>query len=198
MAKLVDPDTTALLPLQFTAHSADLAVLGRYYDEKCYEHRRAWVEQRVFELAENFAVDAYAYAAMSNHVYYVPRLERDFLRGISGKGVAAMASVSSPVPQPLPTSLTKPRSRNVVLLPTPSTRQTRLFIGRHRSNLLPPPNPRLHQLRPEYPGRHGNDPVADQDHDRSDELSQRCLRSNVAEANRGHGDYRPVHGVRDA
>jgi hypothetical protein len=35
-----------------------------------FEHRKAWVEQRLLELARRFSVGVYAYALMSNH----PRL----------------------------------------------------------------------------------------------------------------------------
>jgi REP element-mobilizing transposase RayT len=45
------------------------------YDGKSYEHRRAWVEQRVLELAEIFAVGVYAYSVMSNHVHVVLRID---------------------------------------------------------------------------------------------------------------------------
>jgi REP element-mobilizing transposase RayT len=45
------------------------------YDGKSYEHRRAWVEQRLLELAEIFAVGVYAYAVMSNHVHVVLRID---------------------------------------------------------------------------------------------------------------------------
>ena len=41
------------------------------YDGKSYEHRREWVEQRLLELAEIFAVGIHAYAVMSNHVHVV-------------------------------------------------------------------------------------------------------------------------------
>ena len=34
---------------------------------KNFEHRRQWIEDRIFELAESFAVSVYAYAVMSNH-----------------------------------------------------------------------------------------------------------------------------------
>ncbi len=45
------------------------------YNGKSYEHRREWVEQRLLELAEIFAVDVYAYAVMSNHVHVVLRID---------------------------------------------------------------------------------------------------------------------------
>jgi hypothetical protein len=45
------------------------------YDWKSYEHRREWVEQRLLELAEIFAVGIYAYVLMSNHVHVVLRID---------------------------------------------------------------------------------------------------------------------------
>lgn len=45
------------------------------YDGKSYEHRRDWVEQRLLELAEIFAVGLHAYAVMSNHVHVVLRID---------------------------------------------------------------------------------------------------------------------------
>lgn len=41
------------------------------YSGASYEHRRGWVEKRLLELAEIFAVGVYAYAVMSNHVHVV-------------------------------------------------------------------------------------------------------------------------------
>jgi REP element-mobilizing transposase RayT len=38
---------------------------------RSYEHRRAWVEERLLFLAEHFTVDIYAYAVMSNHYHIV-------------------------------------------------------------------------------------------------------------------------------
>jgi hypothetical protein len=45
------------------------------YDGKSYEHRREWVEGRLLELAEIFAVGVYAYAVMSSHVHVVLRTD---------------------------------------------------------------------------------------------------------------------------
>ena len=45
------------------------------YSGTSYEHRKAWVEQRLLELAEIFAVGVYAYAVMSNHVHVVLRID---------------------------------------------------------------------------------------------------------------------------
>ncbi len=42
---------------------------------RSFEHRRGWVEQRLLELADIFAVGLYAYAVMSNHTHVVLRVD---------------------------------------------------------------------------------------------------------------------------
>jgi REP element-mobilizing transposase RayT len=40
---------------------------------RSFEHRRQWIENRIFALAENFAVSVFAYAVMCNHFHIVLR-----------------------------------------------------------------------------------------------------------------------------
>jgi hypothetical protein len=45
------------------------------YNGTSYKHRRAWVEQRLLEFSEIFAVGIHAYAVMSNHMHVVLRID---------------------------------------------------------------------------------------------------------------------------
>lgn len=42
---------------------------------RSFEHRRAWIEQRLLSLAESFSVGLYAWAVMSNHTHVVLRVD---------------------------------------------------------------------------------------------------------------------------
>ncbi len=45
-----------------------------HYTQQNYEHRKAWVEQRIALVGECFSVAIYAYAVMSNHLHIVLQL----------------------------------------------------------------------------------------------------------------------------
>jgi len=55
---------------------------------RSFEHRRQWIESRLLELAEVFAVDLYAYAVMSNHYHVALELVPGRARGWSDAEVA--------------------------------------------------------------------------------------------------------------
>jgi len=59
------------------------------YNGTSYEHRRDWVEQRLLELAEIYAVGLYAYAVMSNHVHVVLHIAPDAAAIWTDRDVAA-------------------------------------------------------------------------------------------------------------
>ena len=45
------------------------------YSKRSFEHRRQWVEDRLLELADIFAVALHAYAVMSNHLHVVLQID---------------------------------------------------------------------------------------------------------------------------
>ena len=47
-----------------------------HYTGKSYEHRRNWVEGRLFNLAKVFAIDVCAYSIMSNHTHLVLHVDK--------------------------------------------------------------------------------------------------------------------------
>lgn len=42
-----------------------------------YEHRRKWIEDKIYELAQVYCIDICAYAIMSNHYHLVLNLNKD-------------------------------------------------------------------------------------------------------------------------
>ncbi len=54
---------------------------------RSYEHRRAWIEQRLLTLAEVFAIDVAAYAVMHNHYHAVLHVDRERASGWDAREV---------------------------------------------------------------------------------------------------------------
>jgi len=52
-----------------------------------YEHRREWIEERLYELAGIFAIDLCAYAVMSNHYHLVLHVDRAMAESWDGAEV---------------------------------------------------------------------------------------------------------------
>lgn len=53
-----------------------------------FDHRRDWIEQRLTDLAQSFAVGLYAWAVMSNHAHLVLYVDPGVARGWSDEDVA--------------------------------------------------------------------------------------------------------------
>jgi REP element-mobilizing transposase RayT len=60
------------------------------YSGQNYEHRRAWVEERLLYLSSVYAIDICAYAVMSNHVHVVVHVDVDKAQGWSDKQVISL------------------------------------------------------------------------------------------------------------
>lgn len=54
---------------------------------KSFEHRRGWIEQRLLELADIFAIDIAAYAVMSNHYHVILHINQAKARDWTDKEV---------------------------------------------------------------------------------------------------------------
>ncbi|QXO17026.1 transposase [Vibrio ostreae] len=52
-----------------------------------YQHRRAWVEERILTLATIYCIDICAYAVMSNHYHLVAFIDMDGVAGLSDSDV---------------------------------------------------------------------------------------------------------------
>ncbi|KPV96400.1 hypothetical protein AN214_01495 [Pseudoalteromonas sp. P1-9] len=54
---------------------------------KSYEHRRAWVEEKLLQLAKVFCIDICAYAVMSNHTHIVLHVDERKAKRLTQKAV---------------------------------------------------------------------------------------------------------------
>jgi hypothetical protein len=66
---------------------------------RSFEHRKQWVEDRLLELAEVFAVGVYAYALMSNHLHVVVYIDASVTLAWSPEEVAQRWVRLTPGPQ---------------------------------------------------------------------------------------------------
>lgn len=57
------------------------------YTQVSYEHRRAWIEQRILELADIFSIDVCAYAIMHNHYHIILHINPERIAQWSDKQV---------------------------------------------------------------------------------------------------------------
>lgn len=88
-SQLVSPGSDGLYHcVQRCVRRAFLCGIDRYTGQS-FEHRKAWVEDRLGLLAECFAVSIHAYAVMSNHLHLVVQLAPDAVAGWSDEEVAA-------------------------------------------------------------------------------------------------------------
>ena len=56
---------------------------------KSYEHRKAWIRDRLHVLADIFTIDVFAYAVMSNHLHLVVCVDEERAQGLSEDEVIA-------------------------------------------------------------------------------------------------------------
>lgn len=87
-SKVVQPDTIGVY--HCISRCVRRAFLCGYdhYTGQSYEHRRGWVQNRIYELSNLFGVDVFAYAIMSNHSHIVLRNRPDLAAQWTAREVA--------------------------------------------------------------------------------------------------------------
>jgi hypothetical protein len=68
--QLVDPTQAQCFIVSSAVRRSWLGGLDPY-TQMSFEHRRSWVEARIYELGDIFACGIYGYAVMSNHLHLV-------------------------------------------------------------------------------------------------------------------------------
>lgn len=87
-AHQVDPDNPGFYHLSSTCVRGAHLCGHDPESGRDYSARRRWLENRILELAEYFAIDVYAYAVMSNHYHIVVRTDPDRLKNIDDAEIA--------------------------------------------------------------------------------------------------------------
>jgi len=80
------------------------------FSGKSYEHRRNWIEKKIYSLAEIYCIDVCAYAVMNNHYHLVLHIDKEKAENLSLSGVVARWSNDHKLP-----SLILRWQQNVVL-----------------------------------------------------------------------------------
>ena len=57
------------------------------YSGRCYEHRRHWVEEKIFFLSRVFCIDICAYAVMNNHLHLVLHVDDERAKKLDDREV---------------------------------------------------------------------------------------------------------------
>ena len=82
-----------------------------------FDHRRGWIEQRLIDLAESFAVGLYAWAVMSNHTHVVLRIDPTRPRDWTDEEVAYRWARLTRLLEPDPPSRVHARMREILEQP---------------------------------------------------------------------------------
>jgi REP element-mobilizing transposase RayT len=86
---------------------------------KSFEHRRAWIQDRLQELAASFGIDCLSFAVMVNHVHVILRNRPDVVAGWSDEEVARRWWQLFPLRKNKDKSATVPTESELKLFMTP-------------------------------------------------------------------------------